>query len=116
MDWVMERTDVMTQLALMDQSLNNLTKSYEEMRIALKETLSSISASLAENKAAVASLQIDVRSRNCEQHSKSLFELHQDMQWMKPAVKVGIWVATALGASVIALIWSIITHAVTIVR
>jgi len=83
----------------------------EKMLIGIEERVRNLEQSEARNQG-VQGVRLDNAEKTLEDHDKRIEELEK----LAPAIKVGIWIMSVLGVSVIALIWSILTHAVTIVK
>lgn len=59
--------------------------------------------------------RIDDLKRRVEENDKAIKQLQQAIQPLIQANRILTWLAILLGSSIIALIWMIITHQVTIV-
>jgi hypothetical protein len=115
-EWTTERTEVLKELALLNQAMLNLSADFTELRVYLTGIISDLKKKDETRQQEIIELKLKVGNRMCDDHEADLNKIKDDMTWIRPAVKIIMWVGTALGLSIIALIWSIITHAVTIVR
>lgn len=116
--WLQERTEVLKALALLDASIEGLR---EEAIQGLREDVGELRAGLAQLLAEVkrlggeyGSFQVDYASRCVELESVRLkvVDLQKRMRVVEalaPAIRLVMWVGAALGVSVVALIWALIT-------
>lgn len=126
-DWTSERAEVLKQIALLQQSVQNVALAQAiaikdmkddiaELRAYLTKVINDLNVKGDERSKAINDMQFRLNSRLCDEHESDLKKIKDDMQWMRPAVKILIWLGGVVGISVVALIWSIITHTVTLIR
>ena len=109
--WLSERAEVLKALALFEQSLETLSK---ELRGGIAELRGGLGQVLAEVKA----LQVDYAQRCAQLDSVRLttgklvtkqLNLEKSVERASTVVRIVSWVGALIGASIIALIWALIT-------
>ena len=115
--WLSERAEVLKALALFEQSLETLSK---ELRgdIAELRGLGQVLAEVKARTADVAALQVDYAQRCAQLDSVRLttgklvtkqLNLEKSVERASTVVRIVSWVGALIGASIIALIWALIT-------
>ena len=116
--WLSERAEVLKALALFEQSLETLSKELRgdiaELRGGLGQVLAEVKARTAD----VAALQVDYAQRCAQLDSVRLttgklvtkqLNLEKSVERASTVVRIVSWVGALIGASIIALIWALIT-------
>jgi uncharacterized protein involved in exopolysaccharide biosynthesis len=116
--WHKERADVLTQLAVLTRSSQSVEVLVREVREEIRETFKEFRVSLKTTRGDVDELklncavrcqQVDAQEKDVEKVGSRLEALEEEMEKLAPAVRIVIWVGGALGVSVVALIWALIT-------
>jgi hypothetical protein len=120
-DWATERTDIKTALALQNQAMEGIRSDFAELRVYLVQVITDIRNELAEAKRSLGSVQVEHLARRDASVTivDRVDKLEGRVGGLERAVsplvfsnKIVVWVATALGGSFVALIWSLITGVV----
>ncbi|RLC76904.1 MAG: hypothetical protein DRJ03_22325 [Chloroflexi bacterium] len=113
-DWEQERTEVLRSLALIEQALSGLRADFGELRAGLTRTLGEMHAqdeaqqarlNALSQKHAVRSVLVD----NLEKSMNLLTRRVEQIEQLVPALRLVMWIGALWGASVVALIWALIT-------
>lgn len=139
-EWEEERAEVLKGLALFQQAIEGLRSDLAELQAGLAQMLSElkeqatarqkqIDGLLIEHAARCvvvdnlveatkllnASVEANAKAKASQEDVQALEKRIEAIEKLMPAVKVVMWVGALLGASIIALIWSLITGRAQIV-
>lgn len=117
--WTGERAEVLSRLATLALSIQNVESMVRDMRDALREQ----QEQQASTETAVQEMRLELERRwqevrTVEAEVQKIEPLKQrviNLERLAPAMKVVIWIGAALGLSVLALIWALITGQATLV-
>ena len=124
--WDNERADVKGTLRVLQAGMEQVQKTLNEMRETLAEQVAANGSGLAQIRercagrcAQMDALQMDVNELKAGQRrlekdvpdklGPRLESVERAVQELTPVIKVVLWIGAALGTSVIALIWALIT-------
>lgn len=112
--WDDERAEVLKAVALLEQTVEGLRSDFGELRAGLAQTLSELKEQAADGQKRFQDLLVDYATR-CVQIEAMKVEMNKldlrvkEIEKLAPAVRVMMWVGALLGASIVALIWALIT-------
>ena len=113
-DWEKERTEVLKAVALLEQAVEGLRGDLGELRTGLTETLNELKRQAADRQRQFNDLLVEYAAK-CVEIERTRLDLDglkkrvEEIEKLLPAIRVVMWIGAALGASVVALIWALIT-------
>jgi len=113
-DWGQERTEVLKGLALLNQSFDSLRGDLAELRAGLTQTLGEIQRRNELTQESLDRLRLEYTARcgDGDRMAGDVRDLDQRvkaLEGLAPVLRAVMWIGVALGMSVMALIWALIT-------
>jgi len=113
-EWARERTEVLKALALLERGISDLQSDFADLRKGLTQTLDELKDQAAARQKQINDFLIDYAGRRVQIETMriemdGLKDRVKEIEKLAPAVRVMMWVGALLGASIIALIWALIT-------
>lgn len=114
-----ECAEVLTGLALLNQSFESLRDDLAELRVGMTQTLSELQRRNELTQEGLNRLRIEHTARGglldrTVQDVNRLYKRLAAVERLIPALRAVMWIGAALGVSVMALIWSLITGQATV--
>lgn len=107
---------ILKRLDFHSERLSKYDRASENM-MTLAKTVERMEAKINGNGTIGLDEMVRQNQRDVASHTRDLGELKEVMKGLQPAImfyKVGVWFASALGLSILALIWSILTGQVSL--
>jgi hypothetical protein len=113
-EWQGERTEVLTQIALIRQALEALTEDIHTLSVTVKERVDAQAREIEVLRTRDAAQQVKCVEQCAivANNARDLTALGRRLEMLEklaPVMKAVVWIAGLLGAAVMALIWSLIT-------